>query len=348
MAKIMVQYGRPSFSSRTESVRSSFGRSITGKAMWEKLVETCWEKIPNWECLSLCSSWIRIVLICVFAWHKNWLERNIILIRCGNYSTRSWFGRTNIFLRSCTLGLHSTKMRNKQRYCGQLQNHVWIANFSGRSREITIPSKSSYFFMVLWYGGSCKEMCRPILWVSKQDNATTLQSFSSMHRWPPLQRRRNEICWKIVTNMLPNCSEMFLFGKLDDLDSMVSKQARTICYTMDQGLWQTPESIVPISWMCKKQTAVSHFSTEFEIISSDTGLRLDGLPILELWDPIVSVLGNISRISDRSEKPESDVHKRRKSQKMWWKTLTLFFQMSRAWSFIVCVWGQWSCNQDDY
>ena len=38
---------------------------------------------------------------------------------------------------------------------------------------------------------------------------------------------------------------------------------------------------VPISWMCKKQTAVSHSSTESEIISLDTGLRLDGLPALE-------------------------------------------------------------------
>ena len=28
--------------------------------------------------------------------------------------------------------------------------------------------------------------------------------------------------------------------------------------------------------MCKKQTAVSHSSTESEIISLDTGLRLDG------------------------------------------------------------------------
>ena len=47
----------------------------------------------------------------------------------------------------------------------------------------------------------------------------------------------------------------------------------------------------------------------------DTGLRLDGLPALELWDLIVSVLGNISRVSDRSGKPESDDHKRHKSQK---------------------------------
>ena len=34
----------------------------------------------------------------------------------------------------------------------------------------------------------------------------------------------------------------------------------------------------PISWMCKKQTSVSHSSTESEIISLDTGLRLDGFP----------------------------------------------------------------------
>ena len=67
--------------------------------------------------------------------------------------------------------------------------------------------------------------------------------------------------------------------------------------------------------MCKKQTAVSHSSTESEFISLDTGLRFDGLPALELWDLIVSVLGNVSRVSDRSGQPDNDVHKRRKSQK---------------------------------
>ena len=67
--------------------------------------------------------------------------------------------------------------------------------------------------------------------------------------------------------------------------------------------------------MCKKQTALSHSSTESEIISLDTGLRLDGLPALELWDLIVSVFGNISRVSDRSGQLDNDVHKHHKSQK---------------------------------
>ena len=52
--------------------------------------------------------------------------------------------------------------------------------------------------------------------------------------------------------------------------------------------------------------------TESEIITLDTGLRLDGLPTLELWDLIVSVLGNVSRVSDRSGKPECDVKKHHK------------------------------------
>ena len=47
--------------------------------------------------------------------------------------------------------------------------------------------------------------------------------------------------------------------------------------------------------MCKKQTSVSHSSTESEIISLDAGLRLDGIPALYLWDLIVAVLGNTNQ-----------------------------------------------------
>ena len=91
-----------------------------------------------------------------------------------------------------------------------------------------------------------------------------------------------------------------------DPEDSKSTSGRTLCI-----LGSHP--FVTISWMCKKQTAVSHSSTESEIISLDTGLRLDGLPALELWDLIVSVLGNVSRVSDRSGQPDNDVH--HKSQK---------------------------------
>ena len=49
-------------------------------------------------------------------------------------------------------------------------------------------------------------------------------------------------------------------------------------------------TFVPISWMCKKQTSVSHSSTDSEMISLDAGLRMDGIPALDLWDLFVTVL----------------------------------------------------------
>ena len=81
-----------------------------------------------------------------------------------------------------------------------------------------------------------------------------------------------------------------------DLEDSKSSSGGTLCIFGSH-------TFVPITWMCKKQTSVSHSSTESEIISLDTGLRLDGLPALELWDLIVSVFGNISHVSDGTVQP---------------------------------------------
>ena len=59
-------------------------------------------------------------------------------------------------------------------------------------------------------------------------------------------------------------------------------------------------TFVPISWMCKKQTSVSHSSTESEIISLDAGLRLDGIPALDFCDLIVAVLHGNTYQSDKA------------------------------------------------
>ena len=44
-----------------------------------------------------------------------------------------------------------------------------------------------------------------------------------------------------------------------------------------------PNTFVPISWLGKKQTAVSHSTSEAEVIALDDGTRLEGLPVLLLW-----------------------------------------------------------------
>ena len=105
-----------------------------------------------------------------------------------------------------------------------------------------------------------------------------------------------------------------------DLEDSKSTSGGTLCVFGSH-------TFVHISWMCKKQTAVSHSSTESEIISLDTGLRLDGLPALELWDLIVSVLGNVSRVSDRSGKPVNGKNKSHNKIDVM-GTLILFLPMS--------------------
>ena len=48
-------------------------------------------------------------------------------------------------------------------------------------------------------------------------------------------------------------------------------------------------TFVPVSWMCKKQTSVSHSPTDAEVISLDAGLRMDGIPAPTLWDLVIEV-----------------------------------------------------------
>ena len=81
-----------------------------------------------------------------------------------------------------------------------------------------------------------------------------------------------------------------------DLEDSKSTSGGTLCIFGSH-------TFVPISWMCKKQTSVSHSSTESEIISLDAGLRSDGIPALELWDLIVSVLGDTIQTPERPGRP---------------------------------------------
>ena len=247
-------------------------------------------------------------------------------------------------------------MRNKQRYCGQLQNHVRIANFCGGKRNY----HSLRIFVSSW---SCDMVGHAKKCVERHcelANKTTQQLFKVST--PCIDDHHfKEEATKSVGELSNTCSQIVLkclymarIGRPDNLWS-VNKLARSItkwtkacdkrlnrlisyihhtseykqcCHvgnTSKQcrlGLFQDSDfagdiedskstsggtlcvfgshTFVPLSWMCKKQTSVSHSSTESEIISLDTGLRLDGLPALESWDLLVSVFGNSSHISDRT------------------------------------------------
>ena len=73
-------------------------------------------------------------------------------------------------------------------------------------------------------------------------------------------------------------------------------------------------TFVPISWMCKKQTSVSHSSREAEIISLDAGLRMDGIPALDLWNLVIEVF---HRSQNHASKTKDS-----SAQGNWWHRVT--------------------------
>ena len=110
------------------------------------------------------------------------------------------------------------------------------------------------------------------------------------------------------------------FDFAGDLEDSKSTSGGTLCILGSH-------TFVPISWMCKKQTSVSHSSTESEIISLDAGLRLDGIPALDLWDLIISVLGSttqtepyrtVRHVVNKREvcSPPHTIHKRKQSHRV--------------------------------
>ena len=77
----------------------------------------------------------------------------------------------------------------------------------------------------------------------------------------------NIVMWETLPNNADwDCFRTPIFA--GDLEDSKSTSGGTLCIFGSH-------TFVPISWMCKKQTSVSHSSTESEIISLDTGLRLD-------------------------------------------------------------------------
>ena len=67
-----------------------------------------------------------------------------------------------------------------------------------------------------------------------------------------------------------------------------------------------PNTFVPITWLCKKQGAVSHSSTEAEVIALDAAMRMEGIPMLMLWDQVIEVFSKEKPNNQGTAKPNPE------------------------------------------
>ena len=139
-----------------------------------------------------------------------------------------------------------------------------------------------------------------------------------------------------------------------DLEDSKSTSGGTWCV-----FWS--HTFVPFSWMCQKQTSVSHSSTESEIISLDAGFRMDGTPALDLWDLIVALTETRIGVTKEGEtcartwfvqhltqfKNEKKSHGNgRWFEQCWFSFFKRPFFSSE--SFVVYLWRQRSSHQNDH
>ena len=144
MAKIMVQCGRPRCS------RNLHGHPLAG-LLWERQFENIllkhgWEKIPNWECL--------------FVHREKGLFLSVYVDDIKLAGKQNLDPMWKVLNKEVDLGEPTSFLDHVYLGCTQRQCQIskdivdnyrtmFESRISAGIREITIPSKSSYFFMVL-------------------------------------------------------------------------------------------------------------------------------------------------------------------------------------------------------
>ena len=354
MAKIMVQYGRPSRSSWKESVRSSFGKTVMGRQFEKILLKYVWEKVSSCECLFIHRP--KGLFLSVYVddiklagkklnidpmWkvlnkevdlgeptsfldhvHLGCTQRQCEISKdvVDNYRTilesRISAGATeklpcseNLSISSWSNDMEGHAKKCVERYC-ELANKTTQQSYKVSTQCIDDHHfKEEEMKSVGELSKVCSQIVLKCLYLARIGRPDILWSVNKLARsitkWTKACDKRLS---RLISHILHTCEykqycnvgntdkqcRPGLFQDFDfagDLEDSKSISGGTLCIFGSH-------TFVPISWMCKKQAAVSHNSTEFEIISLDTGLRLDGLPALELWDLLVN-----------------DVHKRHKSQR---------------------------------
>ena len=120
----------------------------------------------------------------------------------------------------------------------------------------------------------------------------------------------------------------------------------------DSYAFSKAKHFVPISWMCKKQTSVSHSFTEDEIISLDAGLSRAWSFGFSDWSISFTTRPNqqiqrsgvtgkpVAEHHTPQEKPNSNQARQSGSEWCW----SRFVQRETLsiWCYVIRLWGQWS------
>ena len=182
--------------------RHLYGHPLAG-LLWENVI---WEnpiEIRFGESfqlgMSLCSSWKRIILICVCGWHQIGWKETQHWSDVESTHQRSWCGRTNTFLDHVYLGCTqrqceiSKDIVDNYRTCLNPEClQVQLKNFHARKIWVSLLG------LMIWKVMPRNVWNDIVSWRTRRLNNSTKYQLHSMPWRPSLQRGRIEICRRIV------------------------------------------------------------------------------------------------------------------------------------------------------
>ena len=160
MAKIMVQYGKPSRPFRKESVRSPFGRTH-GKGNLRKFYQNTVGKSLKLG-MFICQPSKRTILIRVCGRYQTGRQDRKHRTDLEIFHGRRWPGRTNI-LTMKILGCTQRECKISNENCGKLQRYVRWSQGKTTYQSFRETWSRNNTFLVVWHGRSRKEMCGKML-----------------------------------------------------------------------------------------------------------------------------------------------------------------------------------------
>ena len=190
----------------------------------------------------------------------------------------------------CIFGSHTfvsiSSMRKKQTSVSHSSTESEIISLDAGLRMDGIPA------LDLW------DLGMKVLHFSSnnQRNPKRMCRENLLHDTPRIKQTKNQFKTSTKHNNLELCNVDYVSsnGK--------SSQSGAMLYIFEHYehcAFFGSHTFVPKCWMCKKQTSFSHSSTESEIIALDAGLRLGGIPALDLFDLIVADLGNTNQSNNK-------------------------------------------------
>ena len=234
-----------------------------------------WNHIISWSRIfGMCSTWMQT------EWNQYWGNKNVWHVFLLEQLKNTRVAKTSRTNGSVFLRCGKDVLEHALKDIASRQTKKWSSSTCRKNAHKLSWSVCTWhelgdqtFFMV------CQRLARAVTKWTQACDRRLARLISYMHHTNDCR----QYCH--VGNMAKHC-RLGLFQDSDsagDLEDSKSTSGRVLCTFGSR-------TFVTTSWMCKKQTSVSHSSTESEIISLDAGLRMDGLLALDFWDVVLEVL----------------------------------------------------------